>query len=154
MIHDFHSGLKGIGDQATSSTYVVLIDHKTMIDALRQHDAVALVDFNTGPFGVVGLTNVKIAGSVGDIANLILVVDVFVEIHRYLGFVDSAHSCGRVRNLIAVRKCFCSRQFIDNCGGNSRARIILDTETREVGARKVHTGMMRLARITLFEEYA
>jgi hypothetical protein len=83
------------------STYVLRVGRETVVDTRRQHDEILLLEADAHPL-VLLTADIKVALSVQDVANLLVLVKVLVEERLYLLFVHGAHLLRGNGNLIAV----------------------------------------------------
>ena len=86
------------------STHVVLIHREAVIDALGQNDQIPFEHLDAHPFGLARLSDVEVAASVRDVADLVIVVNVLYVVEGIRCFVGSAHRGRRVCDLVLVGK--------------------------------------------------
>ena len=87
-----------------------------MIDALRQHQQVALENFDANPFSVIRFTDVKVAASPRNIADLVIVMDVLLIVQRVGIFVRGALCRGRVGDFVAELEALGLRKLVKENG--------------------------------------
>ena len=120
-----------------------------MPDTSGQDDQIIL--FHPNPHPLVALyttSHVKEAFSVENIADLLILVEVFVEEHADLFFIDIAHAFGGDGDLVTVLIGALGCYFVDL--GDGGAVVIKDAEVGEIGLGQVSARVMREALITLF----
>jgi hypothetical protein len=83
------------------TTYILLIRRKPVIDARRHNHQIVLIERDPHPL-IPPATHIEKAAPIHDIANLLVLVQVFLEESPDLLLVHTAHGGRRNRNLVAV----------------------------------------------------
>jgi hypothetical protein len=136
-----HSGKEGKG-----RTYILRISGESMIDTRRQNYEITLLHGDANPV-VLNATDIKIAISIEDIPNLLVLMQVLVKEHLHLILVNGAHRLRRHDALIAVLVVSFLRELVDR--RNLGVVPVKNADRGKMGFVDGTAGVVQLSLVTL-----
>lgn len=101
-----------------------------MVDTRGENNQIILHQLNADPL-VLLATDIKVSLTIPDVADFLVLVEMFVEEHLHLLLVHIAHGLGGHGDLIAVLVSALGCQGVDVL--DARAVLVEDTQGGEVG---------------------
>jgi hypothetical protein len=127
-------------------TYILRVSGESMIDTRRQNNEITLFHGDANPV-VLNPTDIKIAISIEDIPNLLVLMQMLVKEHLHLILVHSAHRLRRHDALIAVLVVSFLRELVDR--RNLREVPVKNTDRGKDGFVDGTAGVVQLSLVTL-----